>query len=109
MLRSAVAVSLFVVLQSPADEKMIRAVRDQSNAAIARHDLDGIAAAWMDDVHVVSSTSAQTAGKKANRERMAAQFKNPDTPTYAGPSRSRFMRRGAWLLSGVVDGKVVRT
>ncbi len=34
----------------------------------------------MEDVHVVSSTSAQTAGKRANRDRMAAQFTNrPDT------------------------------
>jgi uncharacterized protein (TIGR02246 family) len=80
MLRSAAAFSLLVVLQSPADDQMIRAARDRSNAAIAKHDLEGIAAVWMDDVHVVSSTSAQSAGKNANRERMAAQFKNrPDT------------------------------
>jgi ketosteroid isomerase-like protein len=67
-------------VQVLSDEQLIRAARDRSNAAIARHDLDGIAAEWMDNVHVVSSTSAQTAGKEANRERMAAQFKNrPDT------------------------------
>ncbi len=80
MLRAAFALGLFVVLQAPADDRLIRAARDQSNAAIARHDLGGIAAVWMEDVHVVSSTSAQTAGKNSNRERMAAQFKNrPDT------------------------------
>ena len=80
VVRSACSFSLLLVLQLPADEQMIRAARGQSNAAIAKHDLDGIAAAWMDDVHVVSSTSAQAAGKNANRERMAAQFKNrPDT------------------------------
>ncbi len=44
MPRSAVAISLFVVLQSP-DEQLIRAVRGESNPAIAKHDLDGIAAA----------------------------------------------------------------
>jgi ketosteroid isomerase-like protein len=67
------------LLQNP-DEELIRAAREDSNAAIARHDLDAIAGVWMDDVHVLSSTSAQTAGKDANRERMAAQFKNrPDT------------------------------
>ena len=69
-----------MLAQAPGDEQAIRQARERSNAAIARHDLDGIAAAWMSDVHVVSSTSAQTAGKLANRERMAAQFKNrPDT------------------------------
>jgi uncharacterized protein (TIGR02246 family) len=63
-----------------ADDQRVRAARDQSNAAIAKHDLAGIAAVWMDDVHVVSSTSSQTAGRTANRDRMAAQFKNrPDT------------------------------
>jgi len=82
VLRSAVAFSLLAVFQSPTDEQMIRAARDRSNAAIAKHDLEGIAAAWMDDVHVVSSTSAQAAGKSANRERMAAQFKNRPDTTY---------------------------
>ena len=67
------------LLQNP-DDQLIRAARERSNAAIARHDLDAIAGVWLEDVHVVSSTSAQTAGKNANRERMAAQFQNrPDT------------------------------
>jgi ketosteroid isomerase-like protein len=66
--------------QPPSDEQQIRSARERSNAAIAKHDLDGIAAAWTDTVHIVSSTSAQAAGKAANRARMAAQFKNrPDT------------------------------
>lgn len=34
----------------------------------------------MEDVHVVSSTSAQTAGRELNRQRMARQFESrPDT------------------------------
>ena len=66
--------------QQPGDELLIRDARGRSNQAIAAHDLAGIARVWMPDVHVVSSTSAQTAGRDANRESMAAQFKNrPDT------------------------------
>ncbi len=62
------------------DQQLIRDARARSNAAIAAHDLDGIARVWMDDVHVVSSTSAQTAGRAQNRERMAQQFaRRPDT------------------------------
>jgi ketosteroid isomerase-like protein len=62
------------------DEQLIRAARTRSNQAIAAHDLDGIARAWMPDVHVVSSTSAQTAGREANQQRMAQQFTSrPDT------------------------------
>jgi ketosteroid isomerase-like protein len=62
------------------DEQSIRAARARSNAAIAAHDPPAIAQAWMEDVHVTSSTSAQTAGRAANRDRMAEQFKRrPDT------------------------------
>jgi ketosteroid isomerase-like protein len=64
----------------PEDADLIRAARVRSNRAIAAHDLAGIAAAWMDNVHVVSSTSAQTAGRAQNQQRMAAQFASrPDT------------------------------
>ena len=62
------------------DDQLIRAARERSNAAIAAHDLAAIASVWMNDVHVVSSTSAQTAGRLQNQERMATQFRNrPDT------------------------------
>ena len=66
--------------QPSADEQLIREARARSNAAIAKHDPAAIARAWMEDVHVVSSTSAQAAGRQANQDRMAAQFRNrPDT------------------------------
>jgi len=62
------------------DESLIRAARVQSNEAIARHDLARLTRVWMDDVHVVSSTSAQTGGRDANQQRMARQFTSrPDT------------------------------
>lgn len=62
------------------DEQAIRAARARSNAAIAAHDPPAIAQTWMEDVHVTPSTSAQTEGRGANRDRMAEQFKRrPDT------------------------------
>jgi ketosteroid isomerase-like protein len=62
------------------DEQVIRDVRARSNAAIAAHDVAGIARPWLNDVHVVTSTSVQGAGSQINQQRMAAQFKNrPDT------------------------------
>lgn len=73
------SLALASALQS-GDEQLIREARARSNRAIAAHDLAAIAGEWAADVHVVSSTSAQTAGRDANRDRMAAQFKNrPDT------------------------------
>ena len=66
--------------QTPSDEKSIRDSRAQSNAAIAKHDLAGIARFWMDDIHITTSTSAQATGVAVNRDRMAQQFtRRPDT------------------------------
>lgn len=66
--------------RQPADERLIRDARAQSNAAIAAHDPPAIARLWMDDVHVTSSTSAQTSGRAANQDRMSQQFtRRPDT------------------------------
>ncbi len=108
--RCVAAVALLVVfagtpsaLQS-GDESLIREARARSNRAIAAHDLAAIAREWAADLHVVSSTSAQTAGRDANRERMATQFKNrPDTvyvrtPTAiaVNPAWAVASERGEW-------------
>ena len=75
-----IAVCGTAAAQPSSDEQQIRAARARSNAAIAAHDPAAIAGVWLDDVHVVSSTGAQTAGRDANRQRMAQQFAaHPDT------------------------------
>src|SRR5688572_12921784 len=75
-----VGAAMRVYAQASADETAIRAQRARSNEAIIKKDLAGIAAVWMDDVHVTTSTSARGDGKAANRERMAQQFsRRPDT------------------------------
>ena len=77
---AAAAIGARAVAIQPSDEQLIRDARARSNAAIAAHDLAGIAAAWMDNVHIVTSTSAQATGRDPNRERMAQQFtRRPDT------------------------------
>jgi len=92
-------------MDAQTDEQAIRDVRARSNAAIAAHDLAGIARAWMSDVHVVSSTSAQGAGREANRQRMAQQFKlRPDTIYIRTPATVEIYapwnvasERGTWV------------
>lgn len=66
---------------APADDAAaIRAARTDSNRAIARHDVPGIARHWTADVHIVTSTSAQGSGREVNGQRMAQQFeRRPDT------------------------------
>jgi len=65
---------------SVADESAIRAARSRSNEAIARHDVAAMAAYWMLDFHVVTSTSAQISGREAYAKRMAETFaRRPDT------------------------------
>ena len=75
------------VVAQGSDERLIREARARSNAAIAAHDLDGVARVWMENVHVVSSTGAQTAGRSANAQRFAEQFKTrPDVVYVRTPS-----------------------
>jgi ketosteroid isomerase-like protein len=101
--------------QPPVDERLIREARARSNAAIAAHDPAGIARAWMTDVHVVSSTSAQTAGRQANQQRMARQFEvRPDTIYVRTPGAVEVFaswnvasERGEWIGRWTEpDGKV---
>ena len=69
------------------DEAAIRAARAQSNAAIAAHDVPGITRHWMDDVHIVTSTSTQGTGRQVNGQRMADQFtRRSDTVYVRTPS-----------------------
>lgn len=83
----------------------IREARSRSNAAIARHDTAAIAREWMPDVHVVSSTSTQTAGADMNARRMAETFaRRPDTRWVRTPDRIEVFaawdvasERGAWV------------
>ena len=48
------------------DEEDIRARRAGSNAAIAAHDVQGLASFWTDDVNTTSSMGRQLCGKPAN-------------------------------------------
>jgi ketosteroid isomerase-like protein len=74
------ALNVLAVAQGSPDESLIREARARSNAAIAAKDVPGITREWMDDVHVVTSTSAQGSGRDANRKRFESQFAaRPDT------------------------------
>lgn len=123
MVLSAGAVALLVSVgggamggQMPGDGASIRAARARSNAAIAKHDLAGVAAHWMPDIHIVTSTSAQGTGREINARRMAEQFKRrPDTVYVRTPSAVEVMspwdvasERGEWTgrwteTDGVVE------
>jgi ketosteroid isomerase-like protein len=104
LLMLMLAASVGGAAQVSPDETMIRDARARSNAAIAKHDLAGIAAVWMDDVHVTSSTSARGDGRAANQERMGQQFaRRPDTIYLRSPLTidvyapwSVASERGAW-------------
>jgi ketosteroid isomerase-like protein len=68
-----------VSAQDPADESRIRARRESSNAAIARHDPSGIGAILAEQVIVVTSNSVHRVGRAANEQSFAEQFRTrPD-------------------------------
>ncbi len=80
------------------DEALIRSARAASNLAIARKDIDAIACHWMDNIHVLGSTSAQLAGAEANRSFYIAQFaRRPDTVWVRTPSAVSVMK--AWGMA----------
>jgi ketosteroid isomerase-like protein len=75
----AVLTPLVLDTQPPPDEQQIRARRESSNAAIARHDTAGIGAALAPNVIVVTSNSVHREGRDANVESFAEQFRTrPD-------------------------------
>ena len=101
--------------QTPSDERIIRESRATSNAAIAKHDLPGIARFWMDDIHITTSTSAQASGRAPNQQRMSQQFeRRPDTTYLRTPSAVDVFadwavasERGEWIGRWTEpDGKV---
>jgi ketosteroid isomerase-like protein len=80
------------------EEAAVRAARALSNAAIAAHDIAGIARHWMPDVHIVTSTSAQGTGREVNGERMAQQFsRRRDTIYVRTPSAVDVF--GSWSVA----------
>jgi ketosteroid isomerase-like protein len=120
MLRLLTALMLLVAAgvataQTPSDERIIRESRATSNAAIAKHDLPGIARFWMDDIHITTSTSAQASGRAPNQQRMSQQFeRRPDTTYLRTPSAVDVFgewavasERGEWVGRWTEpDGKV---
>lgn len=81
-----------------AEERLIRAARQRSNEAIARHDTTAIAAEWMPNVHVVSSIGAQMAGRDENARALARQFADrPDVVYVRTPDSLRVY--GPWEMA----------
>ena len=79
-------------------ERAIRAARARSNAGIAAHDLDVIAAEWTPEITVVSSTGAAATGVAANRTNLARQFeRRPDTLYVRAPVLVRVFK--AWAVA----------
>ncbi len=84
--------------QSSSDEQQIRARRESSNAAIARHDTAGIGAALAPNVIVVTSNSVHREGRDANVESFAEQFRTrPDVVYRRTPDAVRVF--GPWLMA----------
>ena len=78
--------------------EQIAAARARSNAAIAAHDTAAIAREWMPDIHVVASSSSQTAGADANAKAMQAAFtRRPDTKWVRTPRTIRVF--DAWQVA----------
>lgn len=106
--------------QSPARgaEQTIRARRESSNVAIAKHDTAGVGAIMAPNVTVVTSNSVHSDGRDANVKRFADQFlmrpdvvyrRTPDAVAVFAPwamASERGRWTGSWTDS---DGKITLT
>jgi len=95
--RLALIVALALAVQQ-GDEQQIRARRESSNAAIAKHDTAGIGAILADDVIVVTSNSVHRPGRAANEQSFAEQFRTrPDVVYRRTPTEVRVFT--PWLMA----------
>lgn len=97
------------------EEERIRDTRLRSNVAIARKEVDAIAAFWTDEIHVVSSTGVGLSGIEANRRFYTRQFASrPDTSYVRTPAAVQVMdawgvalESGGWVATWTdADGPV---
>lgn len=109
---------LIAATQAQGDEVQIRARRESSNAAIARHDAAGIGAILAPNVIVVTSNSVHREGRDANVQSFADQFRTrPDVIYRRTPDDVRVFapwlmaaERGRWTGSWTEpDGKIQLT
>ena len=97
MLLLAIAVML-VPAQGSNDEQQIRARRESSNAAIAKHNTSGIGAVLATNVIVVTSNSIHREGRDANVQSFAEQFRTrPDVVYRRTPDAVRVFT--PWLMA----------
>jgi ketosteroid isomerase-like protein len=64
------------------DETTIRQLRDQSNAAIARHDVESVLVIFDDRARIIGSDGSLLDGPAAIARAFAASFADPDFVTY---------------------------
>ena len=84
--------------QTSDDEQQIRARRESSNAAIAKHDAPGIGAILAANVIVVTSNSIHREGRDANVQSFAQQFRTrPDVVYRRTPDTVRVF--APWLMA----------
>jgi len=95
-----VCLAAFAAVQAAAqgDEQQIRARRESSNVAIARHDTAGIGAILAENVVVVTSNSVHRPGRVANEQSFAEQFRTrPDVVYRRTPTEVRVF--SPWLMA----------
>ncbi len=76
----------------------IRAVREMNNQAIANHDVNGMATAWMDNFLLISSRDNQVIGRDQVSQIFVDEFKTKDAVVYIrSPAEIKVM--DAWNMA----------
>ncbi len=99
---ASVALACPVFAQSPADE--IRSLREQSNAAIARHDVAGVVSMFDVEYQITTGSGELYHGRAGEAEAWAVEFARADDLIYVrtpseievGASGVRAVEIGVW-------------
>lgn len=97
-------------------EQTIRKLRQESNDGIKKHDTAVIARYWLDDVHVLTSRSVSTSGKRANQLAFQRDFASKENLLYVRtPSVIEVFsnwnmaaEHGSWVGTWTLNGNSVR-
>ena len=86
LLSMCVAIICFQQVPAQTDKQKdiayIRAVREASNDAIAKHDMEGVSKPWLNEYISISGNGSSTVGKDSAIARYARQFDNTPGLTY---------------------------
>ena len=99
-----------------ADIQAIRALRDQTNVAIAAHHIQPVITIWKEDVHIIRGNGSYVAGRSELLTMLEKDFKDASFKTYLrlpeavsiNQSGNMAAERGTWAGTWKKENSIVK-